>query len=177
MGSHISKTLKDHDVRVILDSFRIVVRALRESSHAPSRGSVLTAAKLFVLETMAASPGISVNDVAARVHVHQSSVSVVVSQLVEAGFLLRGRAENDKRRVVLHATSAGRAALRKAPRPPQQALIAAIGKLTASRRRALASGLEEVARAVANDRPTRGGPPLFFEDTSSTKAGKKPSRG
>ena len=65
----------------VLDAMRRIVQALRESSRWAERHVGLSGAQLFVLQTLAETPGLSVNELAERTHTHQSSVSVVVSRL------------------------------------------------------------------------------------------------
>ena len=80
MGTHTSDGL---DVQAILDAVRHVVQALRESSRLAERQVGLTGAQLFVLQKLAESPALSVNELAERTHTHQRSVSTVVSRLVD----------------------------------------------------------------------------------------------
>jgi DNA-binding MarR family transcriptional regulator len=60
----------------VLDAVRRIVQALRESSRQAERQVGLSGAQLFVLQKLAESPASSVNELAARTHTHQSSVSL-----------------------------------------------------------------------------------------------------
>ena len=102
--------LRDPATRTVLDSIRRIVRALRESSRETERSIGLGAAQLFVLQRLAGAPPLSINELADRTLTHQSSVSVVVSRLVEGGLVARTRAATDGRRVEITLTAAGRAA-------------------------------------------------------------------
>mgnify|MGYP003693778817 CR=1 FL=1 len=75
MGSNISSP----HAREVLDAIRRIVQALRESSRAAEKRVGLSSAQLFVLQTLAESPGLSLNELAERTRTHQSSVSAVVS--------------------------------------------------------------------------------------------------
>src|SRR6188508_2107958 len=79
MGTHT--LARPHETRAILDAVRRIVRDLHESSRASEKQVGLSGAQLFVLQTLAQSPGASLNDLAARTHTHQSSVSTVVAKL------------------------------------------------------------------------------------------------
>src|SRR5204863_7533582 len=105
----------DRATRDVLDSIRRIVRALRESSRVTERSVGIGAAQLFVLQRIAAAPGLSLNELAARTFTHQSSVSVVVSRLVERGLLTRTRGGADGRRTAISGTAAGRAWRGRAP--------------------------------------------------------------
>src|SRR5690242_18689194 len=98
MGSNTSRAV---DTQTALDAIRRIVQALRESSRWSERHVGLSAAQLFVLRTLGDAPGISINDLATRTHTHQSSVSTVVTRLVEGGLVRRLRSGEDARSVTL----------------------------------------------------------------------------
>jgi len=148
------------DVRATLDAFRRIVQVLRTGSGDVERRLGLSSAQLFALQQLAAVPGASINELAARTFTHQSSVSVVVQQLVDRGLVAKMAGKKDRRRVELAVTAAGKALLRRAPEAVQDRLIAALEALSPSRRRALAEALGHVARTI--DAPERAA--MFFED-------------
>jgi DNA-binding MarR family transcriptional regulator len=161
MGANISARPAEAATRDVLDAVRGIVQALRESSRAAERHVGLSGAQTFVLRTLADRASISLNDLAAATHTHQSSVSVVVTRLVESGLVRRARSPEDARRLELSLTARGRDVAAKAPDAAQQRLIAAINRLPARRRHNLAATLRELAQAVATvDRI----PPMFFEE-------------
>jgi DNA-binding MarR family transcriptional regulator len=158
--SRKSKDLdQSKDLRYVLDAFRRIVQMLRTGSRDVERRIGLSGAQLFALQQLAASPGASINELATRTFTHQSSVSVVVQHLVDRGLVAKVKGDDDRRRVELKVTAAGKALLRRAPEPVQGRLIAAIEALDAKRRRALAEMLGEVAKAM--DAPERAA--MFFE--------------
>jgi DNA-binding MarR family transcriptional regulator len=154
--------------REVLDSVRWIFQALRESSRRAERQVGLSGAQLFVLQKLAESPGLSLNELADRTHTHQSSVSTVVSRLVARRLVQRARAAEDGRRVELTLTARGRSVAAEAPDAAQDRLIAAIEAMPAYRRRLLAEGLAELARGVA---ATHRRAPMFFDDGHSQEDG------
>jgi DNA-binding MarR family transcriptional regulator len=150
----------NEDVRSALDGLRSIVQALRASGAGARRTAGVSGAQLFVLQQLAGTPGASVNDLAARTHTHQSSVSVVVARLVARGLVRRDTSEQDRRRVTLRLTPAGRALLRRAPATAQERLVEALGAMPARPRRQLAQGLTRLAAAMDGAGLP---PPLFFE--------------
>ena len=106
MGAHT--IARASDTRAVLDSVRRIVRALHESSRAAEKQVGVTGAQLFVLQKLAEAPGLSLNEIAARTHTHQSSVSTVVSRLVARGLVLRAPAAADARRLELRLSAEGR---------------------------------------------------------------------
>ena len=149
------------ETQTSLDALRRIVQAIRESSRWAERHVGLSGAQLFVLQKLADAPAASVNDLAARTHTHQSTVSMVVARLVAAGLVKRGASGADGRSVTLALTARGRRAANTAPDAAQGRLIHAIGLLTPARRRQLASALHEVARSMDS---AAGQPAMFLEE-------------
>jgi DNA-binding MarR family transcriptional regulator len=167
MGSNTSRS---NDTRAVLDAVRRIVQALRESSRWSERSLGLSGAQLFVLQRLAEAPGISVNELAALTHTHQSSVSTVVTRLVERRLVRRTVSGADRRSVTLSLTAAGRRAAERAPDVPQDRLISAIDKLSPARRRQLAASLGELARAMDGIERV---PAMFFEDGRRVRRGAR----
>jgi DNA-binding MarR family transcriptional regulator len=162
MGTHISR---GGEVQAVLDGVRRIVHALRASSRRAEQEVGLSAAQLFVLQRLADAPALSINELAARTHTHQSSVSTVVAKLVEKGLVRRTAAADDARRVELSLAPRARRVVGRGPDVAQARLVEAIERLSAARRRQLAATLAELAQALdADARPPR----MFFEDRSRT---------
>jgi DNA-binding MarR family transcriptional regulator len=159
MGSNISR--RAPVTRAVLDSLRQIVQALRESSRRAEVAVGVGGAQLFVLETLAESDALSLNELAQRTHTHQSSVSTVVSRLVDRRLVRRVRSAHDTRRLELSLSARGRRLVANTPGAAQQRLIRSIERLPYHAARTLASLLGEVAREVNVDRRSA---PMFFED-------------
>lgn len=162
MGAHINHR-NAADVTAILDTIRRIVAFLRIGSRAAEKQVGLSGAQLFVLSTLADAPALSLNELAARTHTHQSSVSVVVSRLVEQGLVCRVRSGGDARRLELSLTPAARALLRKAPDTPQQRLVEAVRQLAPAQRRQLAGLLTDLADGLGAGGESVA---MFFEDAA-----------
>jgi MarR family transcriptional regulator, lower aerobic nicotinate degradation pathway regulator len=149
-------------VQAVLDAVRRIVHALRESSRWAEKHVGLSGAQLFVLQTLAeATAAVSVNELAALTHTHQSSVSTVVARLVERCLVRRARSDADARIVQLSLAPRGQRLATRAPDVAQQRLIHGVERLSSTRRRQLASTLSELAHAMdAAD----AAPAMFFED-------------
>lgn len=160
------------DTRTVLEGLRRVVQALRVTARDAEHRHGLSAAQIFVLHLLERDGPASVNALAARSFTHQSSVSVVVSRLVDAGMVERRRAEDDARRAEIALTARGRALLRRVPEPAQSQLVNALGRVMPVERRALARGLAALVREMGIAEGVAG---MFFEESRS--AAKTASRG
>ncbi|MEA2164800.1 MAG: hypothetical protein QOK37_2927 [Thermoanaerobaculia bacterium] len=150
----------------ILDAIRRLVRHLRLADRSAQTELGISGAQLFVLAELGKTPALSLNDVAARTRTDQSSVSVVVSRLVDAGFVTRDRDPRDARRLMLHLTENGRALLDRAPAAPQELIIKAVERLSASDRKRFADSLT----ALVDELGAEPGPaPMLFEEEGKSK--------
>jgi len=149
------------DSQRILDSIRRLVRLLRVSDRQAQAELGVSGAQLFVLTELGKTPALSLNELAARTLTDQSSVSVVVTRLVEAGFVTRDRDESDARRLVLHLTRTGRALLQKAPPVAQERLLAVFDRLPDDERKNFANTFEEIVNSMDAD---EGPAPMLFEE-------------
>jgi DNA-binding MarR family transcriptional regulator len=145
-----------------MDAVRHIVQALRESDRGAERHAGISGAQLFVLHTLAEAQPLTLNTLAARTHTHQSSVSVVVSRLVDRGLVRRVTPASDARQRELSLSPKGHRIANRAPHAAQARLVLAIEQLSATRRRQLAAALGDLVRSV--DRVDRI-PPMLFEDS------------
>lgn len=146
----------------VINSMRRIVQALRHSSRRSEAELGVSSAQLFVLQKLAATPqAISMSDLAALTLTHISSVSVVVSRLVESGLVLKQSSVQDGRRTEVLLSEKGRNFLQNQPRTAQEDLIAAVERLPDGERKILAALLEK----LIDDAGFSGTEsPMFFED-------------
>jgi len=156
--------------REVLDSIRRIVQALRESSRAAEKHAGLSGAQLFVLQALAESPGLSLNELAERTRTHQSSVSVVVTRLSQARLIERATSPGDARRAELSLSALGRRRLRSAPQTAQQRLIGAVDGLRPADRVRLAAMLARLVDGMGLE--TRR-PATMFDEPAKRKAGRR----
>jgi len=145
----------------ILDAIRRLVRHLRLADRAAQSELGISGAQLFVLFELGKTPALSLNDLAARTRTDQSSVSVVVSRLVDAGLITRDRDPRDARRLVLNLTKNGRAMLQRAPAIAQEQILAVIERLSPSERKHLADSFTALVDALGVE---SGPAPMLFEE-------------
>ena len=151
------------EMTTVMDSLRTVVRALRISTRAVEKEIGISGAQLFVLQRLEDSPARSVNELAERTSTHQSSVSTVVSRLVERGLARRAPSAEDGRRMEISISERGRSLLQKAPRTAQTSIQDALRRMDPAQVRALAEGLQALVREGSfAEAPV----PMFFEDDS-----------
>lgn len=167
MGSQIISSNPDSDVRRVLDALRWIVRDLRVASASHGLPLGLSAAQMFVLHVLHGEPGLSLGELADRTVTDQSSVSVVVRKLNEKKLVVKRTAKEDRRRVEVSLSAAGRRLAEGTPRPVQEALISRLSALAPAERRRLRQLLERIApRGAAS-------PPMFFDDLPNITGNEK----
>lgn len=152
-------------VREVMDEFRKLVQILR-SSHRAAANINVTAAQLFVMTILAESDKVlSVSAVAERTQTDPSTVSVVVTRLVDRGLVRRQPAETDSRRIDLSLTAKGRLLLRRAPvTVAQQRLADALGSLSDREVGALRKTLGRLLAGMGAEAGPAG---MMFDDGDS----------
>jgi DNA-binding MarR family transcriptional regulator len=143
--------------QAIMDSLRRIVQALRRAS---TRYQGSTSAQIFVLRTLEAHDGASVSDLAHLTHTHQSTVSEMITRLETNGLIERRIAQDDRRRVELYLSAAGRSLIREQVKTPQEDIVEAIAAMSNEDRGALSQGLKALTRTAGLDKAP---PQLFFE--------------
>lgn len=157
-----SAAAEQRTIAEVMDGIRAVVRALRLNTRAIEKQLGISLAQLWVLQILAERPADSLNELAIATATHQSSVSVVVRRLGERELVTRTTAHEDKRRVRIELTAAGRALIAKAPPTVQVSLVAGLRRLPPERRAQLSTLMREWLTASGLD--LTGAPPMLMED-------------
>jgi DNA-binding MarR family transcriptional regulator len=155
---------RDAALDSLVNALRRITHAIRLSSSVVQDTLAITGAQLFVLQQLAEHPVTSLRDLAGRTLTDQSSVSVVVSRLVERGHVTRQVSAGDARRVELALTASGRALLRRAPELPQARLVATLRQTSLRDLAITARVLDRAAREIDGS-PEQ--PAMFFEPAVS----------
>ena len=156
-----SDEAKSHSVKhpreafTVIDALRGINQTLRRSERLAEQRLGLSGAQLLVLQELASAPASSLGELAERTFTHHSSVSVVVSRLVEAGLVVREPSPEDTRRAVIQLTARGRQVVRRAPAAAQAELILKVSRLPRATLVALADALETLMMSLSNGPPTR----------------------
>ena len=156
-----------------MEALRRIVRALSSSAREASTGGGLSGAQLFVLRQVGSRSGLSVGQLAASTLSRQSTVSEVVSRLVERGLVARETSAADARQAELSLTASGRRAVARFGATAQERLAAGLASMPTARRRTLADALESwLSSAGLADVPSG----MFFDDQSTASATRTSTR-
>jgi len=128
----------------VLNCIRLLVTTLAQSARSLERKSGMTNAQLFVLRELVRKDGQTINQLAARAMTQQSAMSLLVSRLEAAGYVKRAQSREDRRRIEVDITPAGRRVVRGAPDAPIELMLAALERLPLRDLRALHTGLDRL---------------------------------
>ena len=139
------------DVVKVIDAIRSIIQSLRISGRAVEQELGISSAQLNILQELALRPAQSINDLAYNTFTHQSSVSMVVSRLVDKELVRRMPSRGDARRVSISLTPAGRAVVRKAPYTAETKLLEALRAFSRNDLRALGKYLDTLAGGIGGE--------------------------
>src|SRR5258708_21805986 len=103
----------------------------------------------------------SLSELAEKTRTDQSSVSVVVSRLVENGLVMRERGGRDARRLILNLTKNGRAIAEKSPPAAQEKILEVLDRMPPADRRRFADIFSHIIEDLGE---SRGVAPMMFDD-------------
>lgn len=137
--------------------FRQLVGAIREHYRCIESATGAAAAEVRLLAAIAESPGGGVDDLAAQLSLHKSTVSNLARQLVVKGLAVRARDPLDRRGTRFRVSAKGSALLRDAPRPATGLLQELLGGLSAPELRRVESALELLTSRLPPEFSGHGG--------------------
>ena len=144
--------------RVLTEVVTRLRRTLRTSIRADYPWETLPMAQIELLMALQDQPS-RVGELAARLRLAGNTVSTLVQQLVESGFVHRGPDPADRRVAVVTLTDAGSRQLADWDRAHQQRIGDALGELSAADRTAIRAALPALARLVDQLADQRGHQP------------------
>jgi len=152
------------DTLRVLQKLRVVIRAAQRHSQLVRRSSGVSGAQLWLLKEIAESPGLRVSELAARLGVHQSTVSNLLEKLELRGMVRRQRGELDHRVVLLFLSREGQRTVRNAPAPLRGILPEALMQMPRTELERLEHGLDVLLGHAHDVDPTFAHYPLPFTE-------------
>lgn len=136
----------------VLRAIRRIVRRIAEHSRSLARDHGLTVPQLLCLravDELGREGGeITIARVSGRVQLSAATVSRIVERLVRAELVLRERGRQDRRRVSLSLTEAGRERLAELPTPLQEQFVRRLHQLSPTEQATLLGQLELVVEMM-----------------------------
>jgi len=129
----------------ILNAIRQIIRTADIDSRELASQHQITAPQLMCLLAVVEKGSATATDIAERIHLSPSTLVGVLDRLEGKGLIRRVRDVEDRRRVEVTLTDAGRVLASETPFPLQYSLEKALKQLSGSQRQRLAASMERLA--------------------------------
>lgn len=129
---------------MVVATLRRIMRAVDLRSRYLEARYGLTGPQLVLLKELSSQGSLSVGELTDAVHLSQATVTGILDRLAKRGLVRRERSDEDKRRVLVWLTSAGKDLLAHAPPLVQEEFTEAFGKLQDWEQTQILSALQRV---------------------------------
>jgi len=146
-----------------LQAFRTIFGSARLHDAQVRRSGGMSGSQLWALAEIAGGEGMTVNGLAERMALHQSSASNLVNALVESKLIRRLRDSSDQRIVHLYVTAEGRRMLLRVPGPHAGLLVDGLRRLEEDELDGLQEALEVLVRVMQRSAASAAGETLLGE--------------
>jgi DNA-binding MarR family transcriptional regulator len=133
-----------YDLR-LLQALRQIIRAVDLHSRRLLRQHQITGPQLICLLTIDEYEPVTANAIAGHIHLSPSTVIGILDRLETKGLIRRERDRKDRRLVHITLTEQGKSLACNAPSPLQDALVAAMDKLSETELTVITESLERIA--------------------------------
>ena len=129
----------------VLVALRQIIRAIDLHSKKLERESGLTGPQLIVMQSIVRNDPATAGQIARDVNLSQATVTTILDRLERKAYLRRERSEEDKRKVWICLTEAGRQVLEQAPALMQESFVIGFAHLEEWEQNLILSSLQRVA--------------------------------
>lgn len=146
-GNRLSRRPPDDDAFEILRSIRRVLRKVSEHSRNLSRVAGLTVPQLLCLRAvgeLGTAGEVTVASIGRAVHLSAPTVSRILDRLEEAGYIARRPGADDRRKVSVVLTAAGKRKYRSLPAPLHDEFLSRLDRLDSRERTRLRQSLDRI---------------------------------
>ena len=137
----------DYEYR-ILSALRRVIRSVDIYSRKLNVELGLTTPQLLCLHALAKSESMILTDLAKEVNLGVSTVNGIIDRLELKQFLTRNRSAEDRRKICLEISPAGKTIISKAPSLLQDKLAASLSELSDAEQLAITESLELIVKLM-----------------------------
>ena len=129
-------------------ALRRVIRATDLHSKHLSKTAGLTAPQLLVLQTLQRNGAMTIGAIARAISLGQATVTTIVTRLENRKYLVREKSAQDRRKVYVSLTAAGKKILATAPTPLQEKFVHQFANLQSWEQSMILTSLQRVAQMM-----------------------------
>ncbi len=156
--------------RGIVRSLRQIIRAVGLYSKELLRRRNLTTSQLATLRQLGRRGPLSAGDLARGISVSQATITGIVDRLEKAELVTRKRDSEDRRRVVIDLTDAGRDVVASSPPPLHERFVVRLAELPTEEREEISRVLERIVQMMEAE-DVEAAPVLASETTLADPEG------
>ena len=127
-----------------LSQFRIIFGSVQKHFAQIEKSFGISGSQLWILHEISSSPDIGVSELSLKLHIHQSTCSLLIEKLVKKGLISKIRSEVDQRKICIKLNSSAKKILKNSPKPAEGILPDALSKLNKKQLISLKSLLDQV---------------------------------
>lgn len=135
----------------VLISLRRIIQAIDLHSRQLARQHGITTPQLIILKQIQGKEAMTVSEVARQVSLKQATVTDILNRLERKGLVLREKDTNDRRRVLVKETDAGKKLLKTAPSPLQENFLEKFEDLEDWKQNMILASLQLVSTMMVDD--------------------------
>ena len=136
---------------LVLRQFRVVFNAVKTHFQQVEKQVGIGGAQVWALHAVHSQPGLSMNDLAKVMDIHQSTASNLVRQLIKRQLVRAERSSADRRSVMLYVEPAAEPLLQGVPGPFQGVLPGALEQLPSETLAQLHQNLGQLIQVLEAD--------------------------
>lgn len=143
----------DAATEAILLALRRIIRRVSLHSKQLARSSGLTLPQVVCLKILAARPDMeaTIAGIGREARLSSATVTGIADRLERSGYVERVRGTEDRRRVYLRLTEAGRVKVGTLPTPLQESFVQRFGALPRAERETMLASLERIVALMEAD--------------------------
>lgn len=135
----------------VLISLRRIMQAIDIHSRQLERQHGITTPQLIILKQIDGEESITVSQLAKQVSLKQATVTDILNRLERKGLVQRQKDTNDRRRVLIKETDAGKQLLEAAPSPLQDTFLEKFKNIEDWKQNMILSSLQLLGTLMADD--------------------------
>ena len=131
-----------------LVQFRLIFNALQRQLSTVEKSFGISGSQIAILHEIAKNPNIGTSELSKRLHIHQSTCSLVIAKLIKKKLITKIQSKDDHRMVMLKLNEAALKLLKKVPKPTEGLLTDALKSLTSAQLNELKKDLKIIVKQI-----------------------------
>jgi len=131
-----------------LVQFKLIFKALQRQLSTVEKSFGISGSQIAILHEIAKNPNIGTSELSKRLHIHQSTCSLLITKLIKKKLITKIQSKDDHRMVMLKLNEAALKLLKKVPKPTEGLLTDALKSLTSAQLNELKKDLKIIVKQI-----------------------------